>query len=207
MNDSFKRMSKLLSWSVRYNCCSASMWILCKWTCTGNKATYVATWPEAGTDSNEETELKAHSHDRKKKPSSRESLEFCSLKCKLTTVVKNKEVHVRLRQDVILTHEAFKQSSFFLSIFCLEKKHVPEMNNSTMKQCLNQVCAQDARGAKLKDTDLSKEMTVFWDQKFSSFLLTKCWVAFWLIHKNPLQVQVWEDGATPLTVTCGTGGC
>ncbi len=40
------------------------------------------------------------------------------------------------------------------------------MSISTMRQCLNQVCEKDARGAKLKDNSLQEEITVVWREMF-----------------------------------------
>ena len=46
---------------------------------------------------------------------------------------------------------------------------MPEISVATMKQCINQVCSKDARGARNKDEGLGKRMTKFWKETFSKY--------------------------------------
>lgn len=72
-----------------------------------------------------------------------------------------------------VAHEAYKRASFFLRYFCLHRGEVLDMNISTMRHCMNQVCARDPRGARVKGEELGDEMRLFWDSKFSSIYQEK----------------------------------
>jgi len=93
---------------------------------------------------------------------------FCTVKSKLSTVVRNVDVQNKVKEVALLAHEAFKRGLFFLRLFCLSTEVIPEMNVSTMRQCLRQVCSRDKRGAKLKDTLLTETMATFWKGTFCS---------------------------------------
>lgn len=53
----------------------------------------------------------------------------------------------RLNEEVFVSQEAFKATTF-IRLFCLERGIVPEMNLSTIKECMKRVTLRDSRGAK-----------------------------------------------------------
>ena len=65
---------------------------------------------------------------------------------------------------------AYERAPFFFRLYCLslpEDEDIPEVSESTMKQCLNQVCSKDDRGAKLKDEVLQVKLRTFWNERFT----------------------------------------
>ena len=78
----------------------------------------------------------------------------------------NDKVCHKLADVALLAHEAFKRWLFFLRLYCLYTRDIPEINVSTMQQCLNQVCSKDNRGLESKDGELTERMAAFWKVSF-----------------------------------------
>ena len=78
----------------------------------------------------------------------KERLHFFTFKCKLQTVVQSKVLLQNIKSDVVLAHQVFKRASAFFRLYCLCSEEVPGVNESTMKQCINQVTIREARGVK-----------------------------------------------------------
>lgn len=95
-----------------------------------------------------------------------ENLHFCTLKCKLATAVRSREVLSRLKEEVLLAHELFKRTMFFMRLFFLKRGRVPPLSLSLVKECINRVSTRNGSGAKPKDTGLGEELDDFWKQSF-----------------------------------------
>ena len=99
-----------------------------------------------------------------------EPLQFCSVKCKLTSVLlkgKSSPFLEGIRTQVSMAHELTKRCTMFFKAFCLWEGDVPPVNHSTMVACLNQVSTRSKRGAKGKATELAARMETFWKERFS----------------------------------------
>lgn len=73
----------------------------------------------------------------------------------------------RLKDEVVLCHEVFKRTCFFLRLFCLSADEVPRVDLSLVKDCINIVSTRDPRGAKTKDNGMGEKLNSFWEDSFS----------------------------------------
>ncbi len=87
----------------------------------------------------------------------KEPLIFNTVKCKLSSVVKSEKALLEL------AHEVHKRTSSFFRLYCLSRDELPEVSESTLKLCANQISVRSASGAKAKDDGNLSE-------KFQSFL-------------------------------------
>jgi len=85
------------------------------------------------------------------------------VKCKLTSIVANRETTKKLRRTAELAHEIYKRASLFLRHFCLSRGSIPEANASLFRHCINSVCMRDHRGSRPKGEELGEEMEAFWE--------------------------------------------
>lgn len=104
---------------------------------------------------------------------SNEELQFTTYKCKLKTLVKDECVRKRFESDARIAHQAFNLASSFFRLYCLSMDDLPDINVSTMKQCINRVCLSDNRGAKTKDLELNAKLEMFWENCFRNVEPTK----------------------------------
>lgn len=127
-----------------------------------------------------------------------EKLEFCSFKCKLKTLVRDKGTLKKFSDYTLLAHKTFKRTSAFFRLYCLSLSpdDYPEISESTTKQCINKVSIRDCRGCQLRDSELSQK---FWEEHFSKIygdkldmrgragwkwqLQKECSMQFWWIAK------------------------
>ena len=97
-------------------------------------------------------------------------LQFCSIKCKLTSVLRSERASQFLdtiRRAVVTAHYMTKLGTMFFKAFCLSEGDVPPVNHSTMLSCLRQVSTRSTRGVKGKETELAAKMETFWKESFS----------------------------------------
>jgi len=74
-----------------------------------------------------------------------EKLQFCTFKSKLWTVTRNKRICKRFEDCVLIAHSAFQRASSFFRLYCLSlsnDEEFPDITESTMKACFNQVCTR-----------------------------------------------------------------
>lgn len=99
-----------------------------------------------------------------------EDLEFCTIKCKLSSILqdgKKSPLHQSLQKEVQRAHDLYKLGSFFFKAFCLSEG-VPQMCHSTAIACLQQVSTRSPRGVRCKATELVERMERFWTEKFQA---------------------------------------
>jgi len=99
-----------------------------------------------------------------------EKLQFCTFKSKLWTVTRNKRICKMFENCVLIAHSAFQRASSFFRLYCLSlssNEEFPDITESTMKACFNQVCKKNPSGAKTKDRVLEEKLGVFWKETFS----------------------------------------
>ena len=98
-------------------------------------------------------------------------LQFCSIKCKLSSVLLEEKASPFLgaiRETVKTAHHLSKQGTAFFKAFCLSEGDVPSpVDHSAMVACLQQVSIRSPKGAKGKATELSSKMETFWKERFS----------------------------------------
>ncbi len=129
-----------------------------------------------------------------------ELLQFCTFKCQLKSVTKNASVTRKFADCALLAHKALKRASAFFRLYCLTFDDVPEVNESTMKQCLNQVCIRESHGAKPRDSELTVKFERFWKECFCRIHPDRLDMS----GKNRLKVAVAEDMCNAILVDCKT---
>ncbi len=97
----------------------------------------------------------------------KEPLIFNTVKCKLSSVVKSEKALLEFKKRVLLAHEVHKRTSSFFRLYCLSRDEVPEVSESTLKLCANQISVRSASGAKAKDDgNLSEKFQSFWKDHY-----------------------------------------
>ncbi len=97
----------------------------------------------------------------------KEPLIFNTVRCKLSSVVKSEKALLEFKKRVLLAHEVHKRTSSFFRLYCLSRDELPEVSESTLKLCANQISVRSASGAKAKDDgNLSEKFQSFWKDNY-----------------------------------------
>lgn len=136
-------------------------------------------------------------------PERNSRIEYYTIKSKLRSVVKEEAICKTFEEYALLAHRAMERAFAFFRLYCLslpEEEELPDISESTMKQCLNQVCTKNNRGAKLKDGALEEKLRTFWKDRFCKIHPDKSD----LTGKSRLKAILAEQMCSNVLVDCKT---